>query len=109
MLAESTLGISTGSGAGTGAGISASASASTSTAALAELRLDSDRVAFTPDRESIVVAPKDQCLVFNVDSAAMTDATRRHKDLVSCIDFAADKSLSASDDGTIRIAQYRKV
>ncbi|KAJ1847275.1 hypothetical protein LPJ57_008833 [Coemansia sp. RSA 486] len=107
MLAESTLGISTGSGAGTGTGISASTS--TSTAVLAELRLDSDRVAFTPDRESIVVAPKDQCLVFNVDSAAMTDATRRHKDLVSCIDFAADKSLSASDDGTIRIAQYRKV
>ncbi|KAJ1816890.1 hypothetical protein LPJ56_002214, partial [Coemansia sp. RSA 2599] len=96
MLAESILGISAAAPAAAAAGI-------------AELRLDGDRVAFTPDRESIVVAPRDQCLVFNVDSAAMTDATRRHKDLVSCIDFAADKSLSASDDGTIRIAQYRKV
>ncbi|KAJ1642877.1 hypothetical protein J3B02_001672 [Coemansia erecta] len=98
MLAESTLSFS-----------AAAAAASVTAGLLADLRLDSDRVAFTSDRESIVVAPKDQCLVFNVDSAAMTDATRRHKDLVSCIDFAADKSLSASDDGTIRIAEYRKV
>ncbi|KAJ2550033.1 hypothetical protein EV175_004217 [Coemansia sp. RSA 1933] len=72
-------------------------------------RLDVDRVAFTPDKESVVVAPRDQCLVFNVDSAVLTDSTRRHKDLVSCIDYAADKSLSASDDGTIRVACYRKV
>ncbi|KAJ2492619.1 hypothetical protein IWW37_001230 [Coemansia sp. RSA 2050] len=75
----------------------------------ADSRLDYERVAFTPDRESIVIAPKDQCLVFNVDSAALTDTMRRHKDLVSCVDFVADRSLSASEDGTIRVARYRKV
>ncbi|KAJ2356187.1 hypothetical protein IWW50_003821 [Coemansia erecta] len=72
-------------------------------------RLDCDRVAFTPDRESVIVAPRDRCLVFNVDSAALTDSTRRHKDLISAIDVAGDRSLSASDDGTVRVAQYRKV
>ncbi|KAJ1664427.1 hypothetical protein IW140_004077 [Coemansia sp. RSA 1813] len=72
-------------------------------------RLDVDRVVFTPDKENVVVAPRDQCLVFNIDSAALTDTTRRHKDLVTCIDYAAGKSLSASDDGTIRVACYRKV
>ncbi|KAJ1863509.1 hypothetical protein LPJ73_000499 [Coemansia sp. RSA 2703] len=94
MLAESILGIGAASDRG---------------ALAADSRLDGSRVAFTPDRESVVVAPRDQCLVFNIDSAAMTDATRRHKDLVLCIDYAADRSLSASEDGTIRVAQYRKV
>ncbi|KAJ2849463.1 hypothetical protein IWW36_002624 [Coemansia brasiliensis] len=74
-----------------------------------ESRLDCDRVAFTPDRQSVVVAPQDHCLVFNVDSAALTDRTRRHKGLVSVIDVAADRSLSASEDGTVRVAQYRRV
>ncbi|KAJ2002972.1 hypothetical protein GGI04_000740 [Coemansia thaxteri] len=94
MVAESSLSIVAGDGGA---------------AAAADSRLDCERVAFTPDRESIVVAPRDQCLVFNVDSAALTDTMRRHKDLVSCIDFVADRSLSASDDGTIRVARYRKV
>ncbi|KAI8322320.1 WD40 repeat-like protein [Martensiomyces pterosporus] len=75
----------------------------------ADSRLDCDRIAFTPDRENVLVAPNDQCLVFNIDSAALTDTMRRHKDLITCIDFAADRSLSASDDGTIRVARYRKV
>ncbi|KAJ1933775.1 WD repeat-containing protein 91, partial [Kickxella alabastrina] len=97
MLAESSLGIAAGSEGGAAA------------AAAADSRLDCDRVVFTPDRENIVVAPREQCLVFNVDSAVLTDATRRHKDLISCIDFAAERSLSASEDGTIRVAQYRKV
>ncbi|KAJ2648105.1 hypothetical protein IWW40_004193 [Coemansia sp. RSA 1250] len=74
-----------------------------------ESRLDCDRVAFTPDRQSVVVAPQDYCLVFNVDSAAQTDRTRRHKGLVSVIDVAADRLLSASEDGTVRVAQYRRV
>ncbi|KAJ1991297.1 hypothetical protein GGI25_002399 [Coemansia spiralis] len=93
MLAESSLGIST----------------ANSNVLPSESRLYSDRIAFTPDKENLIVAPKDQCLVFNVDSAALTDTTRRHKDLVSCIDYAANKSLSASEDGTIRVACYRKV
>ncbi|KAJ2644754.1 hypothetical protein GGF44_000440 [Coemansia sp. RSA 1694] len=93
MTAESSLGM----GAAEGSAVSA------------DSRLDYERVAFTPDRESIVIAPRDQCLVFNVDSAALTDSMRRHKDLVSCIDFVADRSLSASEDGTIRVARYRKV
>ncbi|KAJ2419121.1 vacuolar protein sorting-associated protein 1, partial [Coemansia sp. RSA 2531] len=92
MTAESSLGI----GAADGGPVSA------------DSRLDYERVAFTPDRENIVIAPKDQCLVFNVDSAALTDTMRRHKGLVSCVDFVADRSLSASEDGTIRVARYRK-
>ncbi|KAJ1849070.1 hypothetical protein IWW55_002033 [Coemansia sp. RSA 2706] len=75
----------------------------------ADSRLDCDRVAFTPDRENVVVAPRDQCLIFNVDSAALADSTRRHKDLVSVIDVGADCLLSASEDGTVRVARYRKV
>ncbi|KAJ2745821.1 hypothetical protein GGI20_001876 [Coemansia sp. BCRC 34301] len=97
MTAESTLSMGT---------IGAAADSATISD---DSRLDYERVAFTPDRESIVIAPRNQCLVFNVDSAALTDAMRRHKDLVSCIDFVADRSLSASEDGTIRVARYRKV
>ncbi|KAJ2517657.1 hypothetical protein H4217_003813 [Coemansia sp. RSA 1939] len=103
MLAQSTLDIGaaahgSNSGGGGGYGIVPQDS-----------RLDVDRVVFTPDKENVVVAPRSQCLVFNIASAALTDTTRRHKDLVTCIDYAADKSLSASDDGTIRVACYRKV
>ncbi|KAJ2907990.1 WD repeat-containing protein 91 [Coemansia aciculifera] len=87
----------------------ASAGAADNAAVAADARLDYERVAFTPDRESIVIAPRCQCLVFNVDSAALTDTMRRHKDLVSCVDFVVDRSLSASEDGTIRVARYRKV
>ncbi|KAJ1796156.1 hypothetical protein LPJ59_003922 [Coemansia sp. RSA 2399] len=94
MLAQSTLGIGT---------------AANDSIVSQDSRLDVDRVVFTPDKENVVVAPRDQCLVFNIDSAALTDTTRRHKDLVTCIDYAAGKSLSASDDGTIRVACYRKV
>ncbi|KAJ2721791.1 hypothetical protein GGI07_003725 [Coemansia sp. Benny D115] len=101
LLAESSLAI--------GAAADRDRDGGRATALTADFRLDCDRVAFTPDRENVVVAPRDQCLVFNVDSAALTDATRRHKDLVSCIDFAADRSLSASEDGTIRVAHYRRV
>ncbi|KAJ1952079.1 WD repeat-containing protein 91 [Dipsacomyces acuminosporus] len=75
----------------------------------ADSRLDCDRVVFTPDREHVLVAPNNQCMVFNVDSAALTDTMRHHKDLVTCIDFAVDRSLSASDDGTIRVAKFRNV
>ncbi|KAJ2148919.1 hypothetical protein IW142_000535 [Coemansia sp. RSA 564] len=77
--------------------------------ALPDSRLDCDRVAFTPDRDCIVVAPRDQCFIFNIDSASLSDCTRRHKDLISVIDMAADRMLSASEDGTVRVAQYRKV
>ncbi|KAJ1735919.1 hypothetical protein LPJ61_000292 [Coemansia biformis] len=95
MLAESMLSI--GAADGGSSGVSA------------DSRLDVDRVAFTPDRESIVVAPRNQCLVFNVDSATQTDSTRRHKGLIFAVDFAADRSLSACEDGTIHVACYRKV
>ncbi|KAJ2161511.1 hypothetical protein GGF46_001450 [Coemansia sp. RSA 552] len=92
MLAESTLAI-----------------AAQSDRAAADSRLDSDRVAFTPDRETVAVAPCDQCLLFSVDSAALVDSTRRHKELVTAIDVAADRLLSASEDGTVRVARWRKV
>ncbi|KAJ2757157.1 WD repeat-containing protein 91, partial [Coemansia nantahalensis] len=96
MLAESTLAIgaadgpsSGGGGGGGGGGVAA------------DSRLDVDRVVFTPDRESIIVAPRSQCLVFNIDSATQTDCTRRHRGLIYAVDYAADKSLSACEDGTI--------
>ncbi|KAJ2713314.1 hypothetical protein H4R19_002313 [Coemansia spiralis] len=97
MLAESTLAIGATDGSSSSGGVPA------------DYRLDIDRVAFTPDRESIVVAPRNQCLVFNVDSAAQTDSTRRHRGLIYAVDYAADKSLSACEDGTIHVARYRKV
>lgn len=97
MMAESTLALET------------DAIDHSRSAAASDMRLDSDRVAFTPDRESVLAAPSKQTLVFNVDSAALTDAMRRHQDLVSCIDCTVNRSLSASDDGTIRVASYRKV